>query len=259
VTAASPAGVKLSPSRCVLEEAPILGVQAVQPRRDQGPERVRDRQLSELARGQVAAFHGLQAPLAREHAHGLDDVQRDTVSARDDRLGCGVRQPGDEAREQLPHRDVGQRVETEHGEVPLVRPPLTAPVEELRAGEGHEEQRSVPRPLEHVVDEVEQAAVGPLQVLEHEHRRPLPRHVLEEHPPRREERIASAGRRRIEPEEGEQRRLDPAPVVLVGDVLGDRLGDSLPGRLLRVRLGEPRALADHLAERPEGDALAVRG
>ena len=82
--------------------------------------------------------------------------------------------------------------------------------------------------------------------------------TLEEDAPRGEQHVAAAGRRRLEAEQRQQGRLDPAPVLLVGDVLGDRLARSRSRVVASSsRLGQARPPADHLAERPERDALAV--
>src|SRR4026207_94760 len=59
-------------------------------------------------------------------------------------------------------------------------PSVRAAGEELGSGEGDDEQRDVPAPLEDVVDEVEQALVGPVEVLEQEDREPGARPPLEE-------------------------------------------------------------------------------
>ena len=64
-------------------------------------------------------------------------------------------------------------------------------------------------------------------------------------------------RRRLEPQERQEGRFDPAPVVGFGDILGDRGRDARAGRGLVVALDEPGATPDHLAERPEGDAVAI--
>ena len=49
-----------------------------------------------------------------------------------------------------------------------------------------DEERQSPGPVDQVVDEVEKAFVGPMQVLEDEHERALLAERLEEAPPRRE-------------------------------------------------------------------------
>ncbi len=54
-------------------------------------------------------------------------------------------------------------------------------------------------------------------------------------------------------------RLDPAPLFRVGHVLLEHGGDRGTGGRLVVALGQSGPPPDHLAERPERDALAVRG
>ena len=46
---------------------------------------------------------------------------------------------------------------------------IRATLEELGSGEGHDEHRPIARPIEHVIEEVEHACVGPLQILEDKH------------------------------------------------------------------------------------------
>ena len=70
------------------------------------------------------------------------------------------------------------------------------------------------RPLEQVLDELEQGLVGPLHVLEDEHRRVPVGHALEEQPPRREEVLPLAGLVLAEPEQLREPRLEP--VALLG-------------------------------------------
>jgi hypothetical protein len=62
---------------------------------------------------------------------------------------------------------------------------------------------------------------------------------------------------RLDAEKREQRALDPAPLLGIGDVGGERLGDLCPCRGLVIGLEQPAAAADHLAERPERDAVAI--
>ena len=85
---------------------------------------------------------------------------------------------------------------------------------------------------------------------------PRGREPLEERAPGGEElrRVDRAG---VDPEEREEGRLDPAALGLVGDVGRDGLRDLRPGRALVVGLDEAGPAADHLAERPERDPLAI--
>ena len=72
-----------------------------------------------------------------------------------------------------------------------------------------------------------------------------------------EQLVATAGRRVADAQQRQHRRLDPASFALVRDVRREHLRDLRPGRLRVVRLEEAGARADHLAERPERDPLAV--
>ena len=99
--------------------------------------------------------------------------------------------------------------------------------------------------------------VGPLEVLEEEDRRGPLGDALEEDPPGGEQDVATAGRRRLEAQQREEGRLDPAAIVVAGTY-------SATVALIRsrvvgfvVRLGQASPPADHLAERPERDPLAV--
>src|SRR6185503_17555697 len=58
-------------------------------------------------------------------------------------------------------------------------------------------------------------------------------------------------------EQCEEGRLDPSPLLRVGDVLRQNLCHLRPGRSLSVRLCQAAPGAHHLSQRPEGDPLAV--
>src|SRR5207244_4261860 len=66
-------------------------------------------------------------------------------------------------------------------------------------------------------------------------------------------------RRAFDPEQNEHRLLDPAAFVRVGDMFRKSRGDFRPGGRLVIGLEEAAPDADHLAERPERDALAIGG
>ena len=77
-------------------------------------------------------------------------------------------QPGRERPEDLAHRIVGERLEGEADERPRARPPARPALDQLGPSERDDRQRHARAPVEHVVDEVEQAGVGPVEVLEQE-------------------------------------------------------------------------------------------
>ena len=102
--------------------------------------------------------------------------------------------------------------------------------------------------------------VGPLEVLEHEHRRaPLAAMRSKKVRHAANSSLAPAGRRRSTPSSVEQRRLDPARArSSSGTYSATRRGDR--ARVVASSsLSAGRPAADHLAQRPEGDALAVGG
>ena len=113
------------------------------------------------------------------------------------------------------------------------------------------------RPFQQVVDEIEEAGVGPLQILEDEDGGAAVGDALEERPPGGEQLLALSGRCLVEAEEGRQARLHPAPVGGIRDVLRDRRLELRPCRGRIVRFGDSGAAADHLAECPVADPLAV--
>jgi hypothetical protein len=91
---------------------------------------------------------------------------------------------------------------------------------ELRPGERQDEDRVVARPVEQVVEEVQQPGICPLHVLEDEHDRVDLREALEQDAPRREQVLLVAGDSLLEPEQVGEPRLDPRALLGVGDVLG---------------------------------------
>ena len=105
----------------------------------------------------------------------------------------------------------------------LRRPAPHAGRRSSRFGPGHgdHQDRHVAAPIEQVVDEVEQAAVGGMEVLEHQDRGARGGDPLEEGAPGREELVATA-RHLADSQQGQQGGLDPAPVGLIGYPLGQR-------------------------------------
>ena len=215
--------------------------------------------MGQVADRPVGAILGSKSTFVEQHPNRLDGVQRHAVRAFEDESHGGIRQARNEAVEALGHHFVTERLEREGDRVAASGSPVRPPIEQVRARERHDEDRMGTAPLEHVVDEVEKARIGPLEVLEEEDRQALVGDALEERPPRREQLLALAGAALLDAEQLEKTRLDPASLLRVGDVLGDGGGDPLARRRRVVGLGQPGPLPDHLAERPERDALAVGG
>jgi hypothetical protein len=83
---------------------------------------------------------------------------------------------------------VAQGRERDRRGVELPAAPCLPTVEQLGAGSRKNENRNAGRPVDEVVDEVEQTVVGPVHVLEHDDERPLLGHALE---------VAAPGRRAL--------------------------------------------------------------
>src|SRR4029079_1641508 len=88
-----------------------------------------------------------------------------------------------QACEQRVDRVVLEPIEVHGREVRKAHAPGRAGVEQLRPAERHDEDRMPTRPMPEVLDEVEQARVSPLQILEQEDDRSRLCIGLEEPPP----------------------------------------------------------------------------
>ena len=84
-----------------------------------------------------------------------------------------------------------ERRERDRRRVALAAAPAGPPLEQLRPRRADDEQRHAGRPVDEVVDEVEQAVVGPVQILEDEHERALLGERLEEAAPGGERLVAA--------------------------------------------------------------------
>ena len=108
-----------------------------------------------------------------------------------------------------------------------------------------------------MLDEVEQARVRPLEVLEDEHDGPVPGETLEEEPPGREEVLALVRRLLSHSEQLREPRLDPRALLGIGQPLVEHRRELRLGFLRRVLLGDERAHPHHFGQRPVRDAVPV--
>ena len=245
------------------DDSPFRWAQRVEPRRDQRLERCRGADRVEVdlhpVGGHVAAVAGDDRVAVDERPDRLHREQRHALGAIDQRRACRCGKPLHEAVEQPPHCGVVEGVHPDHGG------PSTSEVmptgQQLRAGKGHDEHRALCGGKE-VVDEVEQALVGVLGVVDDQHDRArISRarpggEVLEERGPRREEVLAGEPASPGADQDG-QPRAQPVALCTVDDesVQGgvELLLDDLPD----VALHESEPGPDGLGERPERDPVAV--
>jgi hypothetical protein len=208
-------------------------------------------EVAHVAGQDVARALLRQQPAVEQHPDRLDRVERDAFGASEDAARDLVRQPRDEALERRADRVLGQRGEGDVGA------PCWTRAGDLRPREDEHEDRQVGRPLDEVVDEVEQPAVGPLDVLEDHDHRPGRGNALEEQPPSREQVRAVGGGALLEPEQVREARLEEPALALVGHIALDGVAQLGARARAVLVLGDPRAGADHLGQRPIADALAV--
>jgi hypothetical protein len=230
----------------VLEDRALGRLEQVQARGDERVQGLRDVEVLDLAGQDVARALLGQEPAVEQHAHGFHGVERDALGAPADACQELLAKTRDEACQQLVHRPVGERREPDGR--------LTV---DLRPGQAEHEDGEVGRPLEQVVDEVQEAAVGPVEVLEHEDDGLLGGHGLEVQPPAREQ-VGAVGRDALlQRQQMGEARLDQPSLPLVGDEpLHDR-PQLRPGGLGVLVLRDPRTRPDHVGQRPVGDTLAV--
>ena len=203
---------RLAENGCVLEQAALLRRQPVEARGDEPVQRLGHLERRDLAgRAVDRAFLNEQSAV-EQHPHRLDCVERHAFCARQDLRPQLLWEPGHESIEQLGHRRLRERAEMERREVAVPGAPVRPLVEELGTREDEHEERARLRPLEQVLDEVEQARVGPLHVLEHEDGRVRVREPLEEEPPGGEEVVALVrGLLLGDPEQAREHRLARTP------------------------------------------------
>src|SRR5581483_7414904 len=112
------------------------------------------------------------------------------------------------------------------------------------------EDRVVSGPFEQVVDEVEQPAVGPLEVLEREDDRPLVREPLEEQAPAREKICAVGLGPLLKAQKVRQTWLHQTALAFLWHVLLDDRAQLVSSRGGILLLLDARTRAHHLGQRP---------
>ncbi len=247
---------RLAEHRAVLHELALRGSQPVEAGGDERMERLRHLELLDRSGRPVNSTVTGQQTSVEQHANCLDGVERDALCPLENPHTEVVGQAGNEARQQLVHRCRRQWLEIELVEPALARP-RGALLGELGPRQGEDVQRLVARPVEQVLDEVEQPRVGPLDVLEHEHRRIPLGQSLEQDSPGREQILLVAGDAVFETEQVGDARPHPAPLLRVGEMFLEGLGQlaSCRGKILVLQDAAPHA--HHLGESPVGNALPV--
>ena len=96
--------------------------------------------------------------------------------------------------------------------------PLGVAVEQVGPGEAENEDRSLPAPADHVLDELDESRLCPLEIVEAHDERPLARQVLEQ-PADGPHRLFGRRRTVADPNRRGHLACDPFPVGLPGEQL----------------------------------------
>ena len=195
----------------VLDQCPVHRVEGVEAGRDQGMQRVGDRQLAELADPHEAPRGARdEAALGHEHPDGLHRVQGNSVGAGDDRVDGSVGQARRQPGQQRLHRGGVERLEVRARGRRACRGPSPA-AGRASSGRGSVMIRIGTLRLHSSRCSMKSrgAPIGPLEVLEQQRDRPRGGQPLEERAPRAEQlRLTPVGRLACA-EQGEQGGLDP--------------------------------------------------
>ena len=162
--------------------------QPVQPCGEQRRDRRRDRHVGKVAGRDPPSVLQHETTLIDEEPGDLLRVERVPFGSlgdpRADRLIHGV--VGEEVRDERSALLGAERFEQDRRRVQLSAGPSWVIVQELGTGHAREQDRGITREVGHVLDELQELRLGPLEVIDHEDQRPFRRELLEQHPDRPE-------------------------------------------------------------------------
>ena len=149
----------------------LVGRQPVEPRGEDGLDGRWDLDLLDRPRQLPGAIGQSQDAPVDEHPDELLGEERVAIGEADDALAQRGRQAaGEQAIDQRRVSSALERLEDDRRRVGDAAAPRRAPVEELVAREAEDGDRAL-APAREVLDEVEQALVGPMDVLQDEDQR----------------------------------------------------------------------------------------
>ena len=243
---------RLAEHRGVLEQRTLVGIEAVQPGGDQ-----RVQGLGNLQVGDVAGDEVARAVLRPDPGPAACGPSPPRTAGSPRRAGRSAR-PARRAARAPGHAAARPSRPSASGSRARAASQFGRRVEQLGPPERENEDRELGRPFEQVVDEVEQTAVGPLEVLERQDHRagssPSARRTAASR------RTGRRGRRRRAPR-GRSRWASRGSTSRRSRSSGTWALDSgaelLPGRRRLLLLEDPGPGPDHLRQRPVRHPLAI--
>ena len=166
-----PAGEAPAQHRALLHDTTFVRIEGVETRRDEGCQPRWSLELTQFADEVEGVVVGLcDDALVQEPSHRLDGVEGDAIGTLHDPCTRAVGKARDEAIQQLAHDLAGERVDREARNRSAGEHESLA-LSAFRSRQHEEEDGAVARPFEEMVQEVDHAGIGPLQVLDDHHDR----------------------------------------------------------------------------------------
>ena len=219
------------------------------------------REFPHVAGEPVNSLDRLHDVAVDQRAYRLHGEQRNALCLAGYLRPRHRRHVGHQRIHQLIHRRPVQRIQRQ-------RHPITPSTEsrpdliELGAGKHQHVDRQIAHPVDEVIKELQQPAIGILGILDQQHHRQLRREALEEQPPPREQLLSRqrdrATSRGSYAQQPAQPRLDVRPLAGVSNEPLEPVGQLGRGDLDRILLGDAQPLPDDLGQRPERHSFAVR-
>ena len=222
--------------RGALDDRTLLGLEAVDARREQ--------RLDRRRHGRVGCLR-----VVGEHREQLLDEERIALGRLDDpalRLLRGARRPRSKPSDEARRLVRVEWVERDERRATTRRGPRRPRVEEIRTGEAEQQDRRVAREPDHVLEQVEQRGLGPVDVVHDDDQRPVGSERLEE---------TAERPRRLLRRAGAPRRAPTAPAISRAATPPRSTSSRRRERRLRM---SPATSLDDVGEREVRDALAVR-
>jgi hypothetical protein len=243
----------------------LLGLKPVEARADQALDAGRDRDVLHLVA--LPPFE-LEQPFLAEHPHGLLEEEWIAAGVGDERLGerrdreCRVAGEATQQRRRLLR---AERVQVDGAALALSAEEARRLVFDLGPSGRDDRERHFCLVGEEIREQLEQRRLGPVQILDHNRRRPLRSEQLEDaaEPPVElglgdlARRIRPAWRRGNADQVGERGRDRPELVEIVGGERFEEGVELLRARLAVVALQDPSGGLEDLHDRPVRDALAI--
>jgi hypothetical protein len=247
--------------RCIRDDSPGGRIERVETRCEQCVEAVGHAEFADVTDEAVAPIDGLHDVTVDQRPDALHRIQRNPLGVLDDHLPTLRCRARDQRIDELIHRRRIQRVQRDRHPV-AAGPEPGATFVDVGPGEHQHEDRQITRPIDQMVEEVQQLRSCVVGVLDQDRHRRRSRQLFEQPPPTCEQVLTSEGHLRVRTvslhtQQTSQPRGNERPIGEVGHILVETLVQLVVGNFRRVVLRDAEALTHHLCERPVHQSVAV--